>query len=351
MNLIDNITAGINRKIDGFPGEFFTDHNGAPEALQSVLPGFLAGGKRIRPLLFLLSYYGYGGEPDCGEDEAALGIELLHNFALIHDDLIDESDLRRDRPSLHHSLAVPAGKEAGRYLAIVAGDILFAEGVRRFHLLRIDQKRMKEAFSFLMKVAVQTGFGQFREAAHASVTCSGGDYNGILSLYDQKTGRYTFCGPLVSGAVSAGAGSGEIVLLEELGIVLGRAYQALDDLDDLLTLSMSSSEGEALRTAFSMPARHCCEQADQPGREFLMSLEGKKRLSAKNATKLAELLSSTGTVEFIRDYVKLACEKSGGILKRLEISAEERAALCALAGKVLRNREWLKENTKSRCQD
>ncbi len=97
----------------------------------------LRKGKRVRPTLFIIGYLGFTKKIAVGLYTSALSIELLHDFMLVHDDIIDKSDTRRGKPSMHklfdkYLSGHKDNKFNGEDLAIVAGDVMYAMGINAF---------------------------------------------------------------------------------------------------------------------------------------------------------------------------------------------------------------------------
>jgi geranylgeranyl diphosphate synthase type I len=197
-------------------------------------------GKRIRPLLFVLAYKGYAGKKASPEKDlftSAAAIELLHDYMLIHDDVIDNSSLRRGKPTLHKmfdkKIKIAQGPKIGASLAIVAGDILFALAIEAFLAIREEKSRKEEALKKLVETAAYTGAGEFIDVVcgyRAIRTLSEKD---IFLIYTLKTAKYTFECPLLMGAILAGAPSREQRKLSKLGLAAGQAFQIYDDFLDL----------------------------------------------------------------------------------------------------------------------
>ena len=177
-------------------------------------------GKRIRPLLFLASYRIFGGNRSF-EDEsllrAALSLELLHAFILIHDDVIDRSERRRGLPTFHKLIEerlrrFEGAARIGENVAIVMGDVLFA--------MAVDTLQSSTDFSRTRSSAMQPllGFSALhfryrrrrglRYPARAPAISPASRRPTFMRMYTLKTTRYTFEAPLVLGALLAGA-SGE----------------------------------------------------------------------------------------------------------------------------------------------
>lgn len=191
-----------------------------PAPLREVLRQSTAGGKRLRPLLTALSCAAAGGrESDALEAGAAL--ELLHASSLVHDDIMDQSDLRRGMPTVYRRHGVP--------MAIVAGDALLALGFRLIQRVQSPRKdRILETFTtcFLDLCAGQSA-DILPEASSLS------DAESHRWMVERKTAR------LVEACTRIGALLGtdddrQVNALSRFGLSLGLAYQATDDLLDAI---------------------------------------------------------------------------------------------------------------------
>jgi geranylgeranyl diphosphate synthase type I len=200
----------------------------------------LRPGKRIRPLLFILAYKGYSARKTCPENKlytAAASIELLHDYMLIHDDVIDNSDLRRGKPTLHRMLdekiRLPGNAAIGNALAIIAGDIIFAIAIESFLTVKEDAARKEKTLAKLVETAAYTGAGEFIDVVWGHQTIDKIKEKDILLTYILKTAKYTFECPLLMGALLAGAGPEEQKKISALGLSAGQAFQIYDDFLDL----------------------------------------------------------------------------------------------------------------------
>lgn len=184
-------------------------------------------GKRVRPALALAGYALAKGSTRVppGLWRFAAGLELLHAFTLIHDDVADRADLRRGRPALHHLLA--PGR-AGEDLAVVVGDHLFARSLEA--MLACGLPGAPRVVRYFLGVCRHTAVGQFLDLDLARVPLSEVSLFRALRVAHLKTARYGFCAPLVCGAMLAGGDAALLAGLERLGRHLGLAYQLRDDL-------------------------------------------------------------------------------------------------------------------------
>ena len=200
----------------------------------------LRKGKRIRPLLFILSYKGYTPRKTYPEKKlfaSAASIELLHDYMLIHDDVIDNSDLRRGKPTLHkifdQKIRLSDNAKIGHELAIVAGDILFALALEAFLSIDEDKARKEKALKKLIETAAFTGAGEFIDIVFGHSAIEHFTEKKIFLNYTLKTAKYTFECPLLMGAILAGAHPKELKKLSHLGLAAGQAFQIYDDFLDL----------------------------------------------------------------------------------------------------------------------
>lgn len=208
-----------------------------PLLYESIKDFVLREGKRIRPILLICSYKGYSqkrGRMEPSIYYVSTCIELLHNFMLIHDDIIDRSNLRRGKPTMHRLLMKiargPNQDRLGQDLAIVAGDIVYALAIDAFLSIKEDPARKERALKYFVQTAVFTAMGEFIDTLHSVKKVKEVSEKDILLNYALKTARYTFDCPLVVGAILAGAPSRDIKGLAQFGLSIGEAFQIQDDI-------------------------------------------------------------------------------------------------------------------------
>lgn len=178
-----------------------------------------AGGKRLRPLFILLVYRACGGLSEKVEDaiDAAVALELIHSATLLHDDIIDGGLLRRGKPS--------AFARYGFAPSLVAGDFLFC---RAFELCgRFDERLVHTA----ARACIQLTEGEvMEERMRNSGAATIDDYLAVIS---RKTASLFAAGGKVAADL-AGADAKTIAAMETLGLAVGRAFQMVDDLLDVI---------------------------------------------------------------------------------------------------------------------
>ncbi len=237
--MLKEIKAQIDKSLERFLDKIKIDyklHLVDPILYASIREFCLRDGKRIRPILLALSYKGYrknAARMSPSIYYASTCIELLHNFMLIHDDIIDRSDLRRGKPTLHRLLQkaanIPQKERLGRDLSLVAGDIVYALAIDAFLSINEELQRKERALKYFIQTAVFTAMGEFADTLHGVRGLNKVTEKDVFLNYTLKTARYTFDCPLVVGAILAGAGHKDIKSLSKLGLLIGQAFQIQDD--------------------------------------------------------------------------------------------------------------------------
>jgi geranylgeranyl diphosphate synthase, type II len=190
-----------------------------PELYEPIRYSMSLGGKRMRPLLALLACDMFGGDVQKAMD-AAVGIELFHNFTLLHDDIMDQAPLRRGKETVY--------KRWNANRAILSGDTMFA--LANCYMLRTPPSCLAQVLDIFNHTAIEVCEGQqldmnFETRQRVSVE----EYMEMIRL---KT-AVLLAASLGIGALTAGASSGDSHLLYECGISLGLAFQLTDDLLDV----------------------------------------------------------------------------------------------------------------------
>lgn len=201
-----------------------TDAAHLTEAVRSLA---MRGGKRVRAVLVAAAYEALGGEGGAARIAPALAaVELLQAYLLIHDDWMDEDDVRRGGPTVHVMLAERFGSaRAGETGAILAGD--WACGLAQTALASTPAPpaRLVVAMAELARIQTTVVMGQLLD-----MRAQAGDRAAVERVHDLKTGSYTVRGPLALGAILAGASDDARARLDAFARPLGVAFQLRDDL-------------------------------------------------------------------------------------------------------------------------
>lgn len=199
-----------------------------PEAPKSLYEPYSytmdMGGKRIRPFLVLLGCGLCGGKVT-DAISSALAVEVLHNFTLVHDDIMDSADTRRGKPSVF--------KKWAQNTAILSGDVMFADAFKQLEFYGHNEEFSKQEYvdihSTFTKAAITVCEGQALDMDF--VDRSNVDHFEYIEMIKGKTSAL-LAGSLKMGAIAAHATNLQKETLFELGMEMGIAFQVQDDLLD-----------------------------------------------------------------------------------------------------------------------
>lgn len=305
--MIDTIRKSVDRELRNYTDEIARElplksidpliHDGIKEFV-------LRPGKRVRPCLFVMSYLCYSKRPARGLYRSAVALELLHDFLLIHDDIIDRSDTRRGRPAMHVFLQTHIdhkgkAKFSGEDLAIVLGDVVYAMAIRAFMSIAENGARKERALGRLIESVIYTGSGEFAELMAGLKSIEEVSVDDIVRIYDLKTGIYTFASPMSVGAALAGASVSSVDRLYKCGIALGRAFQIKDDIIGLF--NPESEIGKPNLTDL------------QEAKKTLLVWSAYKNSNARQRSRIKQILSKTKVTGSDLDSMRKMVVGSGAL--------------------------------------
>lgn len=195
-----------------------------PDELYHAMRHLLdAGGKRLRPSALLLAAEATGGKPE-NVLPAAVAIELIHNFTLIHDDIMDEAELRRGLTTVHKKWGVPR--------AIIAGDALYSKAFEILSCAKSEPSQIVESLELMSKTCTDICEGQWMDMnfqTRKDVTEA--EY---MRMVEKKT-SVLFSTSTKIGAILSGANRDASRALWDFGRLAGVGFQIYDDVIDLIT--------------------------------------------------------------------------------------------------------------------
>ncbi|MET7831772.1 polyprenyl synthetase family protein [Micromonospora sediminicola] len=303
----------------------------------------LAGGKRVRPTF---AYWGWrgviGGEAAVQDVLPALSaLELLHTFALVHDDVMDASDTRRGLPTAHraaaarHRAAGHAGDpdRYGEAVAVLIGDLCMVWADRLMAHAALPADRLLDVRRCYDQMRVETVAGQFldilgeHDAANWSV-------DRALRVARYKTASYTVQRPLLFGACLAGADADGplIAAYTRYGLAVGEAFQLRDDLLGVYGDPETTGKpaGDDLRTgkptALLMLARQLADPAQRRALDRAGTVTGDREVA-----RLADLVRDTGAAARVERMISERVTEALSALDTAPIDETARTALTGLA--------------------
>ncbi|MFF5172556.1 polyprenyl synthetase family protein [Micromonospora sp. NPDC000089] len=301
----------------------------------------LAGGKRVRPTF---AYWGWRGI--VGSDEplpsvlpALAALELLHTFALVHDDVMDASDTRRGRPTTHRAAAarhVAAGHTGdpdrfGEAVAVLVGDLCLVWADRLLSHAAVPPSRLLDVRRCYDQMRVETVAGQYLDVLGENDPASW-SVDRALRVARYKTASYTVQRPLLFGACLAGvdADAPQIAAYTRYGLAVGEAFQLCDDLLGVYgdPATTGKPAGDDLRTGKPTALLMLARQLADPTQRRALERAGAVT-SPRDVARLADVVVDTGAVERIE---RMIADRVTEALTALQTTSMDETARTALTG-------------------
>ena len=287
------------------------------------------GGKRFRPALVTAAHEALGGTDT--EAAAAVGaaVELLHTAFVIHDDVIDGDDVRRGRLNVSgtftsRTLAAGAAPDEaaglGRAAGILAGDLALAAAIRTVATCGADAgvvHRLLDLFDAALHTTAAGELADVRFALHLEPV----SLSASLAMEEQKTSAYSFALPLQAGAVLAGADEHTVARLGEAGLMLGVAFQLVDDLIGVFgdPAETGKSVTSDLRSRKQTPL--LVHAISTPEWEKIRAYVGRD-LTEQELDEAQRLLTTCGSRDFVDELAGTHLARASRLLDEIGISAD-----------------------------
>ncbi|MBN1324091.1 MAG: polyprenyl synthetase family protein [Methanotrichaceae archaeon] len=244
-----------------------------------------AGGKRLRPSMLLMASEAVGGNP-LDVVPAAVAIELVHNFTLIHDDIMDNADLRRGKPAVH----VLWGTSG----AILAGDTLYSKAFQILSGAKADPGKVLSSMGMLSQTCASICEGQWMDL----------DFEGrdevfeaeYMEMIEKKTGVLYGASAWI-GAMLSGGSQEEVAGLEEYGRLTGMGFQIHDDILDLTVPAEVLGKrrgGDLVEGKKTLIMIHAMD------RGVRLDLFGRGKATVGEIEDAISLLDDSGSIEYAR---------------------------------------------------
>lgn len=232
MSELSRYLESVVKHVDSLIDRYFVDSVGELNKASAHLLD--AGGKRLRPAVVMLAADAVNPGSSSEILPAALALELIHTFTLIHDDIMDDDTLRRGVQTVHTKWDMPTG--------ILAGDVLYARAFEFICLSRADDHAKVRAVSMLARACADICEGQHLDMSFERRNDV--DEYEYLEMVKKKTGvLYAAAGGI--GGILGGGNAQQVKALYNFGLNTGIAFQIQDDLIDLFTPAEMSGKDRA----------------------------------------------------------------------------------------------------------
>lgn len=312
--------------IDSYIAEFFGE--GTHPDMWRYLYGPLSeysnnAGKRHRPLICLLACKAVGGDDDAAR-AAGAAIEHFHTAALIHDDIADESQIRRGKPCLHlqigEGLAINAGDLA---LSLVTGTVLVDDSLSDSIKLRV----LKE----LVDMTTRTIEGQALDIGWARDERFDITIEDYLTMAAHKTAFYSGGVPLAVGAIIGGGTEEQVEILRAYGMSTGLAFQIQDDLLNLIGTKEATRKdfrGDITEGKRTLIVVHALENTERATHDELLDILSSKTDDPAKLERAVQIMQDSGSIDFAREHaIQLAHDHQQELKEALPASPSRKLLL------------------------
>jgi geranylgeranyl diphosphate synthase, type I len=343
---LDSWRTGLRRavvsRVAGFVAGRCADELGdcGVDVAADILMEFVNGGKCLRSTFMYLGWL-------CGApaSEAALsasaGLELLHAFALLQDDVMDDSPSRRGNPAAHVQFAAwhrergmsGSSRRFGESAAVLLGDIclIWAEQMLRDSGLKPDQ--LLRAWPRYDAMRTELAVGQFADLATDARDLP--PLDAVLEVARRKSGNYTVRRPLEIGAAMAGCDHRLLTALGEYGSAIGEAFQLRDDILGIFGSPAATGKpnsGDLIERKATSVVVAAHQLADVSTRVQFRALMTAERLDESALERWRTLILATGAVQWIEELIADRVEAALKALDGNVVDGPLSAALVDMAG-------------------
>jgi geranylgeranyl diphosphate synthase type I len=288
-----------------------------------------AGSKRLRSTLLVLAYKAVGGKSIDDVIPFAAAVEFIHNWALVHDDILDESDVRRGVPAVHIKW--------GKKVAMLVGNAL--DNLPYFILkdVAIDKEMSNKAIGTLAEASLELIEGQVMDIDFETrMDVSESDY---LDMVKKKTGALIKCALKIGGILGT-RDEEKIRALEQYGELIGIAFNIQDDLLDIVgdEEKLGKKIGRDIKQGKkTLVVIHALANAKSGDVDRLKAILGNKRSSVEDIQEAIRILKGARCIDYARRVIQESTMKAKSTLKAL--SNEEYENVLSNLADFLANRQ------------
>lgn len=320
----------------------------SPDAIEllDAISDLSSGGKRMRASLCYWGWRGAGGEATAPEvTSAGAALELFQSAALIHDDIIDNSDIRRGRPSVHRrfgSLHRQRGwaldpEPFGRAAAILTGDLCLSFSEELFSSIGGAAGHNGPARKVFNRMRAEVMAGQYLDVLE-EVAGPGRDRSSAVgrarAIIRYKSAKYSTEHPLMLGGALAGAGDDLLGEYSRFALPLGEAFQLRDDVLGVFGDPSATGKpaGDDLREGKrTVLTGHVLSLASERDAAVLEQNLGNPELDESDVARLRQIIDGCGALAATEDLIRELSDQAFAALAELSVDAATRQALTVLA--------------------
>ena len=311
----------VNEALDGLV------YDRKPFSLYEPIQYVLAiGGKRVRPVLMMLAYNLYKDDP-LRIMTQAIGLETYHNFTLLHDDLMDQADMRRGHETVH--------KRWNPNQAILSGDTMLLQAFERIEACEVD--KVKDVFATFLQTTYEIGEGQQLDVEFE--TRNDVREEEYVEMIRLKTSVLLACAVKI-GAILAGASKEDQENLYKFGEQIGLAFQLQDDLLDVYgdpKVFGKNIGGDITSNKKTYMLINAVNRANEAQRQELMGwIEAKDFDREEKVKAVTRLYDEIGIRQLCEQKMEACYAQAQQYLAKVSVAEERKAELKAYAASMMK---------------
>ncbi|MDD5177681.1 MAG: polyprenyl synthetase family protein [Candidatus Nanoarchaeia archaeon] len=333
MENIETYREKVNSLLKSFLNKKLEKNRGVSPYINNLIENLteytLRGGKRIRPLTTIFAYKCF--KDDNKIIDVSLSLELMQSYLLIHDDIMDKSNLRRGLPTIHKLYEKEFNPHLSLSAAILAGDLCSSYIYDIILESKFSPKEKIEAIKYISWILEREILGQTMDVLPNFKELTEKD---IWKLYELKTATYTMQGPIYIGSILANAPEEKIKKLQEYAYNIGIAFQLHDDVNGIFGNTKETgkpNDSDAKEGKKTLLITKTLELCSKEEKEFIFKNWGTKEISSKDLETIKKIIKNSGAFEYCQKKVNELIEKGKSSIKNIELRQEGKTYLLEMA--------------------
>lgn len=334
QSFLDKFNPHLNNYLSSLPDIVAKMDKSALSLIEIVSLSASSNGKRLRPYLVCLGYQIASNKSFDSKTvlNASMVSEIFHSFALIHDDIIDRSDTRRNQKTSHilfedihkNQKLKNDPSHFGTSMAILAGDLQIALSSQIIADLEVDSKIKQNLLDSFNEMFINLVLGEYQDV-YQSFSPIRPSEEMIMSTLRWKSGEYTIEFPLKFGALLGGADKKLLDFFSQFAVPVGIAFQLKDDL--LGVFSDSEAVGKSNLSDIregknTLLIKYALSRANDFQKNQLEQILGDSKADTNDLAKVQDILTSTGAKSAIEQKIKDMTKSARDLIDGSGISAD-----------------------------
>jgi geranylgeranyl diphosphate synthase type I len=292
----------------------------AQDMFEKLAAFTLRGGKRTRPALLYYSYQAMTQKNPLKLMPLCIACELMQSFLLIHDDIMDQSDLRRGDKTIHQQFSTSDEyMHYGKSMAILIGNLAGYLGLRAIAASDFEAETKNLLMDLYAQTCIDAGYGQGLDISFTDLENLTEDQ--VYSIYHYKTARYTTEFPLLATAIATNLPAEPLNIIKHLAVELGILFQIKDDVMGLF--GDPKKIGKPLDSIYAKKTLLICkafERGNSVQKKQLKSIYNNQAADTTEINLAKKIILETGSLDYAEAMIKKRTDSALNIIETLQLN-------------------------------